>query len=1096
MMNGGVGDLACLDRLRSRDIKGKNKEEDKRKMDDYEEEEDEDDGEDEEEEEEDQDNDDEEERRMWDGDKEKKWKEDVDVLHEKAKNKGEKRIHGGDDKTKYRKASTTTSDREKNNKSGSHGREHKFQIGDHDKDKRRSTLPPLDKNKHSLKEKSRKMPSTNSAEKKLHSCDFDHYKDKRKSVHRNCKCCEKHKKKKKVLGSHNGENKIRTYDHGQNKGRSKPHPFNNNEMQKTEMKKKKNTPFNLSKENKTQMTIDSKKENKRKKTAETFDKRKKMRTEDNDENTWSGDRWNTKNTMQGYNKEQKVQSGRKEQRNVPFTFIKLVYNNNFKEFLSIPPVVEPKLKDFTNRRVSLKDSEGKFSSVRLSVVDGSLAFYEGWNSFVSDHSIRLGDVLLFEYTARLHFSVRVFGMDSCERVCSSVEMQGGKKQKGCHPPDEIENAAKSMNAVSGARHVAVNSKEDPNRAVSLVEHGSSIALSDEDGYLANAKDTANAIIQTWTKGIRSSEIILIADDEAPLAQENEDTEKLKTLHAASEMHYVTANTEEDPKGVVSGALCGPSVALDNTEGTLAIGECKTNSISSVCSTEKTIRSEIIPVTDASPLAQENDDAVEVTTFPPHIEDTSMMKGSEPEIATPTKCTEIQDSDEDLGRKQEGKAVQLECTTALEKSPNNSKMNANGNVCSKYEAPGGSASLEKWEKATVSAREALDGTVPIKPEKLLKTEEKSVHNFSSVGGNSFEQSLQGGSPSLEKWKKVTVSGRAAIDGTVLIKPEKRPKTEEGLVHNFSSVGVNSFEQSLEKWKKTIGSGRAALDGTGLIKSEKLLKTEDRLVSNCSSMGVNSFKQSLQGYAGRAALDGTGLIRPEKQLKTDDKLVGNCSATGVNPVEQSSRGYAGTHSCLQQTPGKISKSTHIKTEIDLLVNEKGPTVQPKTQMEQFEPMGSISCRQQLNNSPVCANHAVARPSEHHSVNQEDRKDSHHVGPAVLVPVKVEVLELDNHSVLKTNLQFCVPSTTQTWLELPSSLPNALRRKGRLDRNVVMLKDPVKRLWPVFYHENSVFVGFTRGWKSFVAANNLQTGDICMLLKDLDEDELVYHVQITRK
>jgi hypothetical protein len=61
--------------------------------------------------------------------------------------------------------------------------------------------------------------------------------------------------------------------------------------------------------------------------------------------------------------------------------------------------------------------------------------------------------------------------------------------------------------------------------------------------------------------------------------------------------------------------------------------------------------------------------------------------------------------------------------------------------------------------------------------------------------------------------------------------------------------------------------------------------------------------------------------------------------------------------------------------------------------------------------------------------------------------------------------------------------------------MLKDPMKRLWPVFYHENSLFVGFTRGWKPFVAANNLQTGDVCVLLKDIDEDELVYHVQFTR-
>ena len=153
----------------------------------------------------------------------------------------------------------------------------------------------------------------------------------------------------------------------------------------------------------------------------------------------------------------------------------------------IPPVVAPKLKDLTNHLVNLEDSEGKISNVKLSLVDGSLAFYEGWDNFVSDHLIKIGDILLFEYTTRSQFSVRVFGMDSCERVCFSVERQGEKKWKGCHAPDETENVAKSLTAVSGARCVAVNSKEDPNRVVSGVEHGSSIALCETDGYLANGK---------------------------------------------------------------------------------------------------------------------------------------------------------------------------------------------------------------------------------------------------------------------------------------------------------------------------------------------------------------------------------------------------------------------------------------------------------------------------------------------------------------------------------------------------------------------------------------------------------------------------------
>uniref|UniRef100_A0ACD5Z128 Uncharacterized protein n=2 Tax=Avena sativa TaxID=4498 RepID=A0ACD5Z128_AVESA len=1086
MMNGGADKLACRERLRSRDMKGKNKEGEKGAMHYYEEEED-----------------DEEDERMREASTAILEKEngrsvpinlsdddeeaDAEKLDKNVKNKDEKRMHGGGDKMKHRKVPTTTFDKEHKRKiESSHGCKKKVHSGDHGKDKRKSTPLPLDKNKDSLKEKSRKPWNTHGAEKKTHSC--DHCKDKRTSVYNKSKRFEKDKRKN--MSSHNGENKITGYDYGEHKGRSKSHPFNNNEMQKNEIKK--NTLLDLSKEK-----MVGKKENKRKKTPEIFNKSKKIRTEDKDEKAGGGDRWKTKKkTIEGYNKEQKVPSCHKEERNVTIAFLKIIYSK-LEEFLLLPPVVAEKLMDLANRWVNLEDSEGTFSEVRLSMVNGSLAFHQGWNDFVSDHSIKLGDFLLFEYTARSQFSVRVFGMDSCERVCFGVERQGGKK--------------KSMNGVSGAHRVVVNSKENHNRVVSGVEHGSSIALYDKDGCLADGKHTANDIFETWSKGTRNSAIILIADDEAPLAQENENTEKLKKLHVVSETHCVSDNTKEDPKGVAIGALGGPSVALDNREGTLAIGECKTNCISLICSTDNTTRSEIIPVIDAAPLAQENENAVELTTCPLHIEDKSTMKESEPEIATPATCTEIQDSDKDLRRKQEGNTVQLECTTAVDKCPNNGKMNTNGDVCSKHETPGGSLSLEKCKKAIVSGRAALDGTGLIKPEKLLNTEDKLVGNCSLLGLNSSEQSVQG------------YAGRAALDGTGLIRPGKQLKTDEDLRRkqeastvqlecstavdkcpNNGKVNTNGSvcskheapggSPSLGKWQKATLSGRAALDGTGLIKPEKVLKTEDRLVGNCSLMGVNSFEQSLHGYAGRAALDGTGPIRPEKRLKTDDKLVGNCSAMGVKPVEQSLPGYAGTHSYVQQTPGKISKSIHIKAEMDLSVNGKGPTVQPKTQMEQFEPIGSIACRQQMNNIPVCADHAVTRLSDHF-FSQEDTKASHHVNPAALLPVKVEVLE-DDHSVLKTNLQFCIPSTTQTWLELPTSLSNALRRKGRQDRNIVMLKDPMKRLWPVFYHENSLFVGFTRGWKPFVTANSLQTGDVCLLLKDLDEDELVYHVRFTKK
>jgi hypothetical protein len=67
--------------------------------------------------------------------------------------------------------------------------------------------------------------------------------------------------------------------------------------------------------------------------------------------------------------------------------------------------------------------------------------------------------------------------------------------------------------------------------------------------------------------------------------------------------------------------------------------------------------------------------------------------------------------------------------------------------------------------------------------------------------------------------------------------------------------------------------------------------------------------------------------------------------------------------------------------------------------------------------------------------------------------------------------------------SALSNAVRQR-RHGCDVIMLKDPKKRLWPVIYHHCPLFVGFTEGWKHLVAANDLRAGDVCELVKGPDD------------
>ncbi|XBI47027.1 hypothetical protein VPH35_111099 [Triticum aestivum] len=840
----------------------------------------------------------------------------MEMSKKAANHKEKKRMHNDDGGHKKKKKKSMSS----------HGGDKNTYSADRDKDKRRDMLlsPNRNKDPFHFKEKSGKMPSSHSGERKMHR--GDHHNDNKGSM-----------MWRSEYGKYKGMQKKEM------KKDKKPWPVHNGGSREGEKKK---TALVLSKEGKMPMLHDS--SNKGNKRSMMYDKAKKLRTSDKDEKAGSYDR---KKTIPG-NAGHKVQSDLKENKKVKFRFSKVIQSEHFEEFLLIPPEVAeaPKMVGFTNRQVCLEDSEGKSSMVRLSVVDGSLAFYQGWNNFVSDHSIKWGELLVFEYTGRSKFFVWVFGANSWERASFSVERRGEEKKRkeSSHAPDGLvpchtfrcsrdinghhyvsgeyigsnrpktkpdgytDNAevspsnlvAKSMNAVPGTRRMSANSTQDPNGVVGGIVRGSSMAPDNKDGHLANGKHTANAIFPSYIKDTTRSPEIIVMADEAPLAQENND-----------------------------------AVALDNKKANLSIGECKTKCDASVtCNNEKITRFELVPVTtDAAPLSQENGDAVELTSFVGHIEDSVMMKES-----TSAKCAEIHGSGEDLRRKQEGNTVRLECTAAVDKFPSNNKMDTNGNACSKYEYPGGFQCLEKWKEATVSGREALDGS--------------------------------------------------------------------------------------------------------------------------------------------------GLIRPEKTRKTEEKSVG---AMGVNPVE---RGYDGTHSCV---PSQISESGLTRTKTEHSVNGKGATGKPETKIEQVGPVGSIGCRQERNNISISANRAVARQTEHHFFRQEDTKSSNPAPLVPLLPVKVEVSELDDHCpVLKANLQFVVPSTAQTRLELPDPLSNAVGRKGRLDRNIVMLKDPMKRLWPVFYHETSLFVGFTGGWKSFVAANKLEAGDLCVLLMDLDEDELVYNVQITRK
>lgn len=87
--------------------------------------------------------------------------------------------------------------------------------------------------------------------------------------------------------------------------------------------------------------------------------------------------------------------------------------------------------------VSLKGPSG--NTWHASLVLDSIGFYftHGWNEFLIDHNINLGDVLVFRYDGQSQFSVRIFDTTACKkpsaflaRPFKDVNEEGEKQPMG------------------------------------------------------------------------------------------------------------------------------------------------------------------------------------------------------------------------------------------------------------------------------------------------------------------------------------------------------------------------------------------------------------------------------------------------------------------------------------------------------------------------------------------------------------------------------------------------------------------------------------------------------------------------------------------
>ncbi|XP_073136176.1 uncharacterized protein [Henckelia pumila] len=96
-------------------------------------------------------------------------------------------------------------------------------------------------------------------------------------------------------------------------------------------------------------------------------------------------------------------------------FFKILLNEEYSQILYLPPAFARKVEYLVDRETYLENSGGKRWAVKISKVDGSLAFQKGWNEFFTQQPLIVGHFLEFHYIKGSHFLVRVYGRSGCER---------------------------------------------------------------------------------------------------------------------------------------------------------------------------------------------------------------------------------------------------------------------------------------------------------------------------------------------------------------------------------------------------------------------------------------------------------------------------------------------------------------------------------------------------------------------------------------------------------------------------------------------------------------------------------------------------------
>ncbi|XP_047314526.1 uncharacterized protein LOC124918380 isoform X4 [Impatiens glandulifera] len=148
--------------------------------------------------------------------------------------------------------------------------------------------------------------------------------------------------------------------------------------------------------------------------------------------------------------------------NVPdiISFFKVMFDTDSSKILFLPPKVARKVTNLVDKEIQLEDVNKQICKVVLSIVDGKLAFQEGWNDFWKKHNLKIGDLLVFKLKQPCRFLIKVFDQSGCPKLIFSKN--DSNKRKRPNDPQAHTSSAPSKKRNSAMDETNVSIPVDKN----------------------------------------------------------------------------------------------------------------------------------------------------------------------------------------------------------------------------------------------------------------------------------------------------------------------------------------------------------------------------------------------------------------------------------------------------------------------------------------------------------------------------------------------------------------------------------------------------------------------------------------------------------